>query len=293
MATDTLGNVWVSNNSATTGAVAILQYNAGTGALSNEYTAANSYPWGVAIDRQNNVWYTIGTGGETNLYELVQSTGYTSATFTSQPAYTVGPYGIAIDANQNVWTANYYPSSSTSTVGVFPNSGTAAAPAYADAGIEQALTGTAAYGVALDASGNGWVTNASGLTEVTPTTSGATITAVSPGSAIAIGTSSARYDEVDGGGDVWAPDDSTTDIIAEYIPSASTYYNFKPCRPSGGATACATGSASAIYGPRVVQVDSTGSVWVCSSTNGTIEQVLGTGSPTWPQMSYGKPGVKP
>jgi len=34
-------------------------------------------------------------------------------------------------------------------------------------------------------------------------------------------------------------------------------------------------------------------VWIASSTNGNIVQVLGVAAPAWPQLSYGKPGVRP
>ncbi len=110
---------------------------------------------GIALDQGNNVWIANYYG---NSVSLIANTG----SIVSAGAYTgLGsldrPQGIAVDGAGNVWVANYRMPYLAELAGVSSGApGTALSPAAglgADAGLLEA------YAIALDASGNVWVSN--------------------------------------------------------------------------------------------------------------------------------------
>jgi hypothetical protein len=165
LAIDASGNIWITD-SITLGALSEF-YATGTSAGTpesgmNGYTAGGlNDPWGLAIDLSGNVWVAdSGTGA--NRISLFSAAG---SPISSATGYTGGglniPESLAIDGAGNVWVANRattltsppYPDSSISE---FNSSGTAISPSTGyQAGLNLALR------VAVDGSGNVWVTNAS------------------------------------------------------------------------------------------------------------------------------------
>jgi hypothetical protein len=65
---------------------------------------------------------------------------------------------------------------------------------------------------------------------------------------------------------------------------------------TSSSTTCGTFSsesyASAVYNPREIVIDSTGSVWAGITTGG-FTQFIGLGAPSWPLLQTGKPGFSP
>ena len=113
-----------------------------------------SGPSGVAVDQSNNVWVANYFGNSVCLVSsagTVVSPGYTAS------ATIQHPQGIAIDGSGNVWVANFRAAYLTELTGATaPSPGQALSPAAGwapDSGL------TEAYALAIDASGNIWVTN--------------------------------------------------------------------------------------------------------------------------------------
>jgi hypothetical protein len=258
----------------------------------NAILTTSAAPFGLAVDRSNNVWYGTSTVSAQNLFELPQPS-YGATTFTNPPIFANAPRTIAFDFNQNAYVSGFAATGSNSA-GVFPNSGTIAAPAYAGSAIAAApaLTGNSGAGIAIDASSNAWTPDSAGLFEISPTNAtspGVAVTAftTSGSSPLADGTTTPNYDQVDGSGSIWIADNQNQSII-QYVPGTGAN-SFSPCYVASGATAC----TAALLQPQRLQVDSTGSVWITSLSNRRIYQLIGTGTPTWPQLSLGAPGAPP
>jgi hypothetical protein len=169
LAIDASGDIWISD-SITVGALSEFY---GTGASSGMPISGTNGdtggglndPWGLAVDGSGNVWLAdSGTGA--NRISLFGAGG---TAISSATGYTGGglniPEGIAIDGASNVWVANRatnatsppYPDSDISEFyGTGASAGTAISPSTGyQAGLNLSLR------IAIDGSGNVWVTNAS------------------------------------------------------------------------------------------------------------------------------------
>ena len=109
---------------------------------------------GLAIDQGNNVWVANFYGDSVS---LISSNGtVTSAGYTGNGAL-IRPQGIAVDGAGNVWVANYRQSYLVELAGANSSAvGKSLSPATglgSDAGLLEA------YALAVDASGNIWVSN--------------------------------------------------------------------------------------------------------------------------------------
>ena len=141
-------NVWVSNQDATT-VTRVTQ----DGSQFTSYDCCND-PEGLAIDQSGNVWVT--NFDDDSISEIsgagtvLSSGGYTSASL-------VDPDDLAIDGAGTVWITNYRGPSLTEMAGSTASApGTVLSPGAglgSDAGLLEA------YALAIDASGNLWVSN--------------------------------------------------------------------------------------------------------------------------------------
>jgi streptogramin lyase len=145
-AIDKSHNVWVSNEGGTT-VTRVTQ----DGSQFTSYDCCD-YPEGLAIDQSGNVWVA---NDDNSISEIsgagtVLSSGYTSASLDD-------PDEIAIDGAGTVWISNYRGPSLTELAGATSSApGTVLSPAAGlgpDAGLLEA------YSLAIDASGNLWVSN--------------------------------------------------------------------------------------------------------------------------------------
>jgi hypothetical protein len=309
IAADALGNLWVADNSASVFQLVASTGNPNTGgggnATTGAFTSPNSSIVGLAVDAKNNVWLGSAKTTVSNVAEIPYSGSNVWGTPAAIALAVNGPYGIAVDANQNIWLSGEYSGGTTDSVLPNTNAGTTSTPAYGAPLSVTLNSGGTPYGVAIDASGNVWSPSTSGtvaLNEVVPVlTSGVITSLTSPVSYNANADfTSPRYDEVDGGSVVWIAENSNKGIIAFNLNTllfmTDPTGGYKPCLVvvTGNAYACgAEGSAGAISGVRMVAIDSTGSVWSPSSTYGTVVQIIGTGTPTWPLLSMGAPATKP
>ncbi len=298
IAADSLGNLYVTNNASSTTGTGFATYAASSGA--SESTVANTtlgYLFQVGIDTSNNAWFGYGNVSPAqNLAEYTcNSSGASCASDTLglTPAGAGYGYQTVPDKYGNIWLAEY-------------NSGTAANPTvlpYSSGYTTGVVTASgqtekSGYGIIVDSAGNGWYDGATEIDKLAPTYSGShAITAVVGSVAAASAGTSLRYLAIDGNNTVWAEDNNgaSSDEVG-YRTTASTPALFKlaPCiinTPSP----CPTPSSSTpgIYGPRITAVDSSGDLWVVSSTNGEVIEIIGTAAPSWPLLQAAKYGLMP
>jgi hypothetical protein len=319
MAADSKGNIWETNDSVvfTSGTgvnnQSVLQYSAATGGVPVSRPFANTIAFGgIAVDRNNNVWYAKldnTDSSNSTLVELIAANGYAVASFTSVPSVASIASAVAIDASQNIWTVN------DSSAGLLANTGTQASPAYAHASLSQGFAGSASgEQFAIDGSGTAWLgtfdsDDSNSLFSATPSSAAQPPAAfsISPQAAVAAPPGTIA---VDGAGNIWIGLDdfdfkNANNGLALYVPGATpvSYRGLQPCRAGNGATTCGTtndratvnqsATALAILGPAAMRVDSAGDLWITSRPSSLLVEVIGTAAPTWPLLAYAHPGVLP
>ena len=147
IAVDSRHNAWVANQSANT----ITRISA-DGATNTVITCCDGAS-GIATDQSNNVWVTNYYG------DSISEVSNTGAVLLN--GITGGgimhPQGIAVDGNGTVWVANYRGNSISALSGASsPSPGTFLSP-VSGFGTDASLLEP--YGLAIDASGNVWVSN--------------------------------------------------------------------------------------------------------------------------------------
>jgi sugar lactone lactonase YvrE len=122
-------------------------------------------------------------------------------------------------------------------------------------------------GMAIDGSGNVWVTNYSGsVTEFNPAGS-----VLSPGSGFALNGSDPVGIAIDAGGNVWTA--SADGSVTELNPTGSAL------SPAGGFT------GGGLKSPGGIAIDGSGNVWV-TNTSGSVTEFNPAGSPLSPAMGF-------
>ena len=298
IAVDALDNIWVTNDSATSGAV--LKVSASTGAISVGTTLASAA--GLAVDKFNDVWVSTDSTTANSIQEFGNSSLSGTATPIAQSnALGASLLSLAIDGAGDLWALNA--GSTTSSAVVFANTGTSAKPAYANNLSQATLAGAAGYGAAANSAQsvylplNNQIDNAQ-------YSSGA-LTANTAGTFTGAAQDSSSYNapnqsEVDGAGNLFFADLESTGRIFQFVPSTpgsmyqGSLYSILPCYPDNGVC-----YAPAVLDGRAMQVDSAGTLWYLADASyygypiGVVIQTFGVGTATWPQMSLQQPGVKP
>ena len=297
VATDASGNVYVADylnhtirKITSAGVVTTLAGTAGSSGSTDATGSAARFngPGGVALDASGNVYVTDNNnhtirkitpaGVVTTLAGRAGSRGSTDA--TGNAARFDNPNGVATDASGNVYVADYlnHTIRKITSAGVVTTlAGTAGSSGSTDA------TGSAARfngpgGVALDASGNVYVTDNNNHTirKITPAGVVTTLAgrAGSRGSTDATG-NAARFDNPNG----VATDASGNVYVADYnnhtirkITSAGVVTTLAGTAGSSGSTD-ATGSAARFYRPTGVATDASGNVYVADLSNHTIRKI--------------------
>jgi hypothetical protein len=165
IAIDNSGNAWIvntvqSSGSQPTGSVVEFS-NTGTAlSPSTGFGLGNALPGdGIAIDASGNVWVPYGTG-----IAGLSSTGTIISANANPPGASLGVGGIAIDMTGNIWGAVPY---GATLFNEFSPSGAIVNPPT----VGQFSCGAQfedenpAEGVAIDASGDVWITNGQGFTK--------------------------------------------------------------------------------------------------------------------------------
>jgi DNA-binding beta-propeller fold protein YncE len=126
------------------------------------YTCCNNAA-GLAFDQQGNLWvanyYYFSYPNNTYIYGVSEISA--SGTVLSAGTYIgggiYGPQGLAIDGAGNVWVANHLTKALSELAGA--QAATPGAPLSPSTGIGSDANLTQAFAIAIDASGNVWVTN--------------------------------------------------------------------------------------------------------------------------------------
>ena len=283
---DTAGNLWLTDKNSTGGSVIeIPKASLPIGATEQTAFASSldANDWAIAVDSTNNIWTasyggqgncTTATSGTTCAYVEYQKSGSTYtpvSTFGTPTPATVNTAtvrGIAVDnvstaGKGNVWATEYGDFSGTvepgSAVTVMTPSSGAVTSITIGSGANEPL------GIALDASGNGYITagasaansglyvvnqgassaspvSVTGNTATTPVlanilTANASTPASNATAPLSVGgLNVAGYDVVDGRGNIFISNYAYGSIV-EYSPSTATpafngylspYYGFAP-----------------------------------------------------------------
>jgi hypothetical protein len=149
VAVDANHNGWIANNSSTTVTKVSLD-----GSQFTSYSCCNG-PAGLAIDQRGYVWVANYYGNSVS--QLSSDGQVVSSGYSDKQASIDHPQGIAIDGAGHVWVANFRGPSLTELAGsVAASPGQILSPTKGYAGDASMLE---AYAIAIDASGNLWVTN--------------------------------------------------------------------------------------------------------------------------------------
>ena len=330
-APDTAGHLWVGMGANGLSVGGLWQVSTASGAVTpfTAVSGTSTYPFALAVDRNNNLFYSGTQNGANNLFEISSGAAATvtpTAVSVGGAAFAGGHLSssIAFDTVGNIFA----PLASGSNVGFsyIANTGTLSAEAFATAANQcNCLGGTIdkwPTGGMVDASGNYWLTTQNALTKIAAgatnaqnvTGGGSTgVNSFALGSAT---TTTLRISSIDGASTIFVPDNDTSGSVNEQsgsptasAPGLDIYYTtlatpvlatIQGCNVGAatGNTACITGNATApnsgmLYHAVNPAIDSTGSLWVSSEGNDAVIQILGLAAPTWPQASYLHPGVMP
>jgi streptogramin lyase len=149
IAIDASHNAWVGNSSGST----VTKVSA-DGSQFTSYACCDS-AYGLAIDQRGNVWVANYYGDSISL--LSSSGSVISSGYSDNKASIYHPQGIAVDGSGTVWVANFLGNSITELAG--SGAGTPGQILSPPTGYERDASFLKAYALAIDASGNVWVTN--------------------------------------------------------------------------------------------------------------------------------------
>jgi hypothetical protein len=318
LAADALGNIWLTADNAN-----LYQYSAASGGAGTAHTGFTAV-YGVAVDKANNLWVADDELTSPNITEFAYSAGTYTANYTATAPGGFAPVELTIDASQNIWASDYFTNGSLAVV--LPNLSAAtpaATPTYTTSGttitpISATFASSAIkpLGVVVDASGNAWygitgslTVTTTGIEEVVPAFTSSVITGLTPQSLIAnatLGAKASQIPGIDGAGSIYLPDNQGAGALGVHVYSSvavtSSDTGGQVLSPATGylgcylatssTTTCGTLSSSAVYNPREIAIDSTGSVWA-GITSGGLTQLIGLGAPTWPLLATGLPGLSP
>lgn len=270
---------------------------------------------GITFDRLGNLWYARHSSSCTQcLFELpfTPGSGSTPGTFGS-PINTqnaiVDANQLLIDTNYNVWIGNIV-TSGDGVLYLLPNQTPTSSPTYtATPGyLSATLPATSDGGIALDNYGDVWAGSNLNATEFTPTKTAGVYSAWGTGTSLTTSASKPYPGVMDGNSNYWYPSFTTSgQIWFQYTPHSTQYSSgtashndneIIPCWLPSGASTCSSTIVTA--NPKVLQVDSTGAIWVAAQTGttspiagGYLVQILGAAAPTWPLLANGEFGQKP
>jgi len=271
IAIDSSGHVWVSDN---TNPGAVTEFDSSGNALSPSagWTGGGLLqPTGIAVDPGGNVWQTNFHTPPT-ISRLSEFNGSTGTAISTSAGYTGGglndPVGLAIaPVTGIVWVTN----EAGSSLSEFPNNGTGATNIpFSD---QNGLSSPQA--IAIDASGNLWVADASGDISKLDSSGGPLgvfFTGVTPTAPYSI--------LVDGVGNVWMPD-AASNAVFELSPSGSIV------SPTGSYTAGGT-----LDGPLGSGIDASGNLWLPNSGANTLTKIVGVAAPVITPLATAVAGSK-
>jgi sugar lactone lactonase YvrE len=261
IAIDATGNVWVANLVANT----VSEFTA----LGLAISSATGYkgggvkgPTAIAIDLTGNAWVAnLSSTGESEFQGYVPqspSSGFPVCTGASS-------HGLAIDGLNQVWFANEFGFSGAYNSEGVQNSGCIGV--LSSAGVSVGNYGSGyldnPFGIAIDGTGNVWISNQSGNSLTELSSSG---TPISPypgytGGGLDVPDSIA----IDGSGNVWAVNAGNSSV-AKFSNSGVAL------SPSFGFL------GGGLYRPECLAIDGVGNVWVANSLGNSLSEFSNSGA---------------
>jgi hypothetical protein len=247
IAVDGSGNVWVAN----TGADSISEFSSSGKAISGAagftgggLNGANA-PWGIAIDTAGNVWVTDPMADPVNPNLGAVSKFSSSGTAISGAnGYTDNrmdqPFGLAVSGTGIVWAANANSASAFQSTGV-PQAGSP---------YPRNATGHNYYNIAIDSSGNVWMTDNEPTTNTPPgdveelTSTGTIVNSYTVG-----GQSGSWGVAIDSAAHVWISNNANNSVT----------------ELNSNGTAVANYTGGGLNTPQGLAVDGLGNVWVANT----------------------------
>jgi streptogramin lyase len=256
IAIDQSGDAWIADESDS-----LIKIAAG-GASSESYTGADltGDPQGIAIDGNGMIWITQDSN---QAVQFSPSGTENFATTGGALKNQNGPKSIAIDTSNNAFIINYKETALADSVSKFSSSGTADS---SGSGYGYSLDQKNGLAIAVDGSGNFWITN-SGSNSVTIGNNSGTSVAVATG-ALTAGLSAPQGIAFDGSGDAWITNNYGTVSVLSSTGAAVT-----------GVTGYSGTTASTMSGITILAVDGSGNVWMCNKANGNIYEFVGAATP--------------
>ena len=261
VAIDTAGNVWVAN----LGSSHLSEFTPLGLALSSStgYSGGGLHePAAIAIDLSGNAWVANlnGTGeSEFSGYApLSPSAGYPICAATYS-------HGVAIDASNQVWFSNEFGYAGVTNAEGVANAGCVSQLSNAGASLGNYGAGyfDGPFGIAIDGTGNVWISNQSGnsLTELSSTGVPISPFAGYTGGGLDVPDSIA----IDGAGNAWVADAGG--------PALSKFSN------SGSALSPSIGfQGGGLNQPESLAIDGSGNVWVANSQGNSLTEFSNSGS---------------
>jgi streptogramin lyase len=296
LAIDSMGDVWVANYFG--GAVSEFSPTGAPVAASGFTAPGMEASFGIAIDGQNSVWVTNenGTSADGTVRGSVTHLSSTGQNL-SGTGYTSGgiyyPIAVSATAGGDVWIADYAGSSAT----LLSGNGTAISGSSGYAA--DALPFASA--VAVDAGQNGWFAFQGGVARVTPSNQetafpccdepagiaidgsgqvwvsdygASTVVELSPAGAIlgqateTDGLNSPAGIAVDGNGNVW---------VANY--RGETLSEFAGSTAQAASPQAGYGLDAPLHEPFGLGIDASGNLWISNAGSSTLTEFLGAAAP--------------
>jgi hypothetical protein len=314
-AIDTNGNVFLD----TTSSARVLEYNGGTGVSLSP--AGGGSPYGIAIDGNNNVFYTHESSSATATVEeflgdnLAASSEieyglYSPGTVNQQPEYA------AIDTAGNLWMTN-----GSSTAGLESNmfqmsgyNGATACTVFpcvasttGDTTLTQTYTNMVSatggvptlsepFGIAAGPGGVVWTANVTGnaVTAMTSTTAGTDYG--SGGAGVGASLNKPTYIAVDGVGNVWTTNNTASPgSVSEFVGTgAGVGTVLSPVITATTGFTTLGFSHAGIATAEGIAIDPSGNVWVASqvAATGGVFELVGAAAPTVTPISLALKNTK-
>ncbi len=307
IALDASGNIWVTNFGVNSVIMLPTALTSSGGVVPSPipspttYSINGSSPFGIAIDYVGNIWTANYSSGDLAMIDLNQP-AYDATVCPTAPINSSGglffyrfgsgslsgPHGIAIDSSRNVWVTNY---SSNTVSMLIPNytfcQSSAQHPATVtipQANIVSYTVGNNPYGIAIDSSGNVWVTNYTDGTVSEISTSCSSSGNVCPPLKVGANPQGIAIDPL---GNVWVVNsgDNTISEISKNCSSSGNVYAvcpaFSPVDKNGN---------KVLNGPHSIAIETSGNVWVTNygSTivpGNTIAELCGSNTANCPLAS--------
>jgi streptogramin lyase len=261
IAIDATGNVWIAN----LGSSHLSEFTPMGLAISSStgYSGGGLHePTAIAIDLSGNAWVANLSGTGESEFQ-----GFAPVSPSNGYAVCAGPssHGVAIDGQNQVWFANEFGfsgvvdaegSQNAGCIGVLTNSGTTVG-SYGSSYLD------GPFGIAIDGTGNVWISNQSGNSLTELSSSGAPISPFAgyTGGGLDVPDSIA----IDGGGNVWAVNagNSALSKFSNAGLALSPSFGFV-----GGGLAR----------PECLAIDGAGNVWVASSVGNSLSEFANSGA---------------